>query len=249
VTEAASARPAAASPRPLVEPRWGLGDAALGWFVVQVFALVWLAITLAVTGHSGERTTAPSVPLWVVAVAQLGLALGFFAVPYAITRVKGNGIVADLGFRAQWSDIWYGGIPGVLAQLVLVPLYWPLLQVLDRTTRDLEGPARSLGDRVDGAGGVVLLVLIVGVLAPIFEELFYRGLLQRAFLKHGFSPVIAVGATSVLFGLAHLEPLQTPGLMFAGAVFGVLAYRSGRLGPAIAAHVAFNMVTVVALLT
>ena len=31
------------------------------------------------------------------------------------------------------------------------------------------------------------------------------------------------------------------------ALFGVLAHRSGRLGPAIGAHVGFNMVTVVAL--
>ena len=34
----------------------------------------------------------------------------------------------------------------------------------------------------------------------------------------------------------------------AGAVFGTLAYRADRLGPAIAAHLTFNMVTVIALL-
>ena len=248
MTEAASARPAAAPPRPLVEPRWGLGDALLGWFVVQVIALVWLAVTLAATGHSGEELDAPTVPLSVVALAQLGLALGFFAVPYAVTRRKGNGIVVDLGFRARWSDIWYGGVPGLLAQLLLIPMYWPILWLFDKTASDLEGPARSLSDRADGVGGALLLVLIVGVLAPIFEELFYRGLVQRAFLKHGFSPVVSIGATALVFGLSHMELLQLPGLVFAGVVFGVLAHRSGRLGPAIAAHVAFNLVTVVALL-
>jgi membrane protease YdiL (CAAX protease family) len=249
VTEAASARPAAV-PAGAVVPRWGLGDAALGWFVVQVFALVWLAVTMAATGHPGEELDAPGVPLTVVAVAQLGLALGFFAVPYAVTRLKGNGIVVDLGFRARWSDTWYGGIPGLLTQLVVIPLlYWPLLRMLDKTAGDLEGPARSLSDKADGLGGVVLLVLIVGVLAPVFEELFYRGLVQRAFLKHGFSPVVSVGATALVFGASHLQLLQLPGLVLAGVVFGVLAYRADRLGPSIAAHVAFNMVTVVALLT
>jgi membrane protease YdiL (CAAX protease family) len=232
-----------------VQPRWGLGDAALGWFVAQVIALVWLAIVLAATGHSGEELDAPTVPLSIVALAQVGLSLGFFAVPYAVTRVKGNGIVVDLGFRARVSDIWYGGIPGLLAQLILIPLYWPILWLFDRTTADLEGPARSLSDKADGTGGVLLLVLIVGVLAPVFEELFYRGLVQRAFLKHGFSPVVSIGATALVFGLSHMELLQLPGLVFAGLVFGVLAHRSGRLGPAITAHVAFNMVTVVALLT
>jgi uncharacterized protein len=52
----------------------------------------------------------------------------------------------------------------------------------------------------------------------------------------------------LIFGLSHFELLQLPALVLAGAVFGWLAHRAGRLGPAIAAHVAFNMVTVVALL-
>ena len=51
-----------------------------------------------------------------------------------------------------------------------------------------------------------------------------------------------------MFGATHFQLLQLPGLVLAGALFGVLAYRSGRLGPAIVAHVAFNMVTVVSLL-
>jgi hypothetical protein len=137
----------------------------------------------------------------------------------------------------------------VVAQIVVLPLvYWPLLELLDKSTKDLEGPARSLSDRVDGATGVILLVLIVGVLAPVFEELFYRGLVQRALLKRGLSPAVAIGLTALFFGATHFQLLQLPGLVLAGALFGILAYRFDRLGPAIAAHVTFNMVTVVALL-
>jgi hypothetical protein len=190
-----------------------------------------------------------ALPLSVLALAQLGLWLGFFAVPYAVTKVKGNGIVIDLGFRVRWSDLWIGGIPGALTQIVVIPLlYWPLLELLDKPTSDLEGPARSLSDRADGAGGALLLVLVVGVLAPIFEELFYRGLVQRALLKRGLPPSVAIGVTALVFGATHFQLLQLPGLVVAGLLFGLLAYRSGRLGPAITAHIAFNMVTVVALL-
>jgi len=88
----------------------------------------------------------------------------------------------------------------------------------------------------------------VGVGAPIIEEIFYRGLLQRSLIKRGLPAGLAIGITSVVFGVSHFEALQLPGLVLAGAVFGVLAHRSGRLGPAIAAHVGFNLVTVVALL-
>ncbi len=55
-----------------------------------------------------------------------------------------------------------------------------------------------------------------------------------------------IGGT--FFGLVHFQLLQLPGLIVAGILFGILAHRAGRLGPAIAAHVTFNMVTVVALL-
>ena len=50
------------------------------------------------------------------------------------------------------------------------------LELLDKGIDDLEGPAQDLTDRANGALDVILLVLIVGVLAAVFEEIFYRGL-------------------------------------------------------------------------
>jgi len=244
VTEAATTPPDASQDD---RRRWGLGDAAVGWVVVQVVAAVWGVTVVSASGHAGDDFD--DLPLSVVALAQLGLALAFFGVPYVVTRLKGNGLVADLGLRARWRDAWQGGVAGAFLQVPVLPLlYWPLLEILDKTASDLEGPAESLTDRAHGAIGIALLVLIVGVLAPVFEEIFYRGLVQRALLKRGLPPFAAIGITAVVFGATHFQLLQLPGLVFAGAVFGVLAHRSGRLGPAIAAHVAFNMVTVVALL-
>ena len=45
-----------------------------------------------------------------------------------------------------------------------------------------------------------------------------------------------------------LQPLQFPGLFVAGLLFGALAWRAGRLGPAIFAHVGFNTVAAIVLL-
>ncbi len=234
-------------PAPPAAQRWGLGDALGGWLGVYLVSALWGIGVLAATGHVGDEFD--ELPLGVVALAQLGLAAGFFAVPWAVTRLKGNGIVADLGLRARSADLWQGGLAGIATQLVLLPLvYWPLLELLDKTTDDLGEYAEALTDRASTPVDVILLVLIVGVMAPVFEEIFYRGLLQRALLKRGLPPVVAIGATAAFFGATHFQLLQLPGLILAGLVFGVLAHRSGRLGPAIAAHVTFNMVTVIALL-
>lgn len=227
--------------------RWGLGDVLLGFSIGLAGSQVVLAIILAATDRSVDQVD--DLPLSLVAIAQMGLWLGLLGAPALATRLKGNGLVADLHLRARWPDAWRGGGIGVLLQLVVLPLmYWPLLDLLNKGASDLEGPAREMTDRADGALGVVLLVLIVGVGAPIIEEIFYRGLFQRALLKRGLPPVAAIGVNAVVFGLSHGQLLQLPALVLFGAVAGVLAHRSGRLGPAIAAHVTFNMVTVISLL-
>jgi membrane protease YdiL (CAAX protease family) len=243
VTEAAAAI-ADGSTRPR---RWGLGDVAVGFTIGLVSSQIVLAVILAATDRAVDQVD--ELPLSLIAVAQLGLWVGLLGAPLVATRRKGNGLVTDLHLRARVADVWRGGGIGVVLQLVVLPLlYWPLLALFDKTASDLEGPARSMTDRADGALGVVLLVLIVGIGAPIVEEIFYRGLFQGALLKRGLPPTLAIGITSTLFGASHFELLQLPALILFGAVAGVLAHRSGRLGPAIAAHVAFNMVTVTALL-
>lgn len=227
--------------------RWGLGDVVLGFVVGQVGGLLVISLVRAVTGRGpGE---ADDLPLGWVAVAQVGLWLGLLGAPVVATGTKGIGLVRDLQVRGRLEDLWKGGLVGVLVQFPLLPLlYWPLLRILDRSSSDLVGPARDLTDRATDPVGVVLLVLIVGVGAPIIEEIFYRGLMQRSLLKRGVPGWGAVAATSLVFGLSHLQVPQLPGLAVAGVVFGILALRAGRLGPAITAHVGFNMVTVVALL-
>ena len=128
-------------------------------------------------------------------------------------------------------------------------LYWPLLELLDKTGADLEEPARELTDRADGAIGVILLVLIVGIGAPIVEEIFYRGLLLGALRKRGMPAGWAIAVTALVFGA---QPLPAPPAPGTGPVRRRGRRAGGRAttdsGPAIAAHVAFNMVTVIALL-
>jgi len=54
----------------------------------------------------------------------------------------------------------------------------------------------------------------------------------------------ALVVTAVVFAAMHFQPLQFLGLAAFGLVAGLLAQRTGRLGPAILAHIAFNAVAV-----
>lgn len=173
--------------------------------------------------------------------------VGFWAVLVATvlheTPRRQEPLMARLGLRFEWLDAPVGVVVGVATQLVVVPaLYLPFRSLIDED--DLSGPARDL---LDGAGGFELLAvgLSVVVIAPVVEELFFRGLLLRA-MQQRWTTILAVVGSSVVFGATHFQPLQFPALAGAGAVFAVAAVRTGRLGTAIAVHAAFNATTFVA---
>jgi membrane protease YdiL (CAAX protease family) len=97
--------------------------------------------------------------------------------------------------------------------------------------------------------GFVVFALAAAVGAPIAEEIFFRGLAQPV-LQRYLGGVGGLLVTAVAFGFAHLgsNPIEVVvPLAFFGVVLGALAWRTGRLGPGIVAHMTFNGVTVVLL--
>ena len=87
--------------------------------------------------------------------------------------------------------------------------------------------------RASGVAGLIGCSLLLAVCAPVVEELLFRGLLQGGLDRRRCPRAAAVVITAALFAGAHLQAVQFPGLFVAGLVFGGLALRSGRLGPAI----------------
>lgn len=225
--------------------RWGLGDAALGFVLAYVLTILFAPLVYKITGQSLD-TPSDQVPLSTVALQQVPFYGGMLAVPLIASRHKGRGPITDFGLRMRWTDGPFGAVVGALTQFAATALYLPFiwLEYLDRD--ELSEPARNLTDKAHGAG-VVLLILVVGIAAPIVEEIFFRGLVLRS-LERKYGVRWAIVGSSVIFGAAHFEPLQFPALFVFGLVAALLATRTGRLGPGIWAHVAFNLVAVVGLL-
>jgi len=185
-------------------------------------------------------------PLWLTALLQLPLWAGLALGPLWFAVRKGRGIVADLGLRMRAIDIPVGLAIGVAAQLLLVPLVYLILRPL-LGIQDVSAAARELTDRATDPLSIVLVFAIVGVGAPIAEEIYFRGMAQRIFGRR-LGPVWAIVAAAAFFAATHLQPLQFPALFMFGIVLGFLAWRTGRLGPALWAHVGFNVVAAAGLL-
>jgi len=86
-----------------------------------------------------------------------------------------------------------------------------------------------------------LYFLTFAVIAgPIFEELFFRGLLLRTFLKR-YSITKAIWLSAAFFALFHLNPWQAFLALPAGLFFAWLTWWTESLIPAIVGHVAMNL--------
>ncbi len=90
--------------------------------------------------------------------------------------------------------------------------------------------------------------ITVCILAPIIEEILFRGILLRGLLQKGVSPILAIFLSSFLFGLAHLNPWQFMGAGLLGAVFGFIYYRTKALWVCIFLHALNNTVSFVMML-
>jgi membrane protease YdiL (CAAX protease family) len=235
----------AAEPRPV---RWGIGDAAIGWIAANLGGALILSAVLAAAGYT--NVDRDHFPLWLIAVGQVPLWFGYVGAVVVAGRVRGQGVLHD--FKLWFDlrlDVVLGVVVGLASQFVLVPLIsLPWIKALGKTTHDLDKVAKNLTDKAHDPLGVVLLVLILVIGAPIVEELFFRGLLLRS-IERRFGTGWAIGGSALVFGVSHFELLQLPALVAFGAVLAFLAVRYDRLGPSILAHMTFNAATVVVLLT
>lgn len=229
-------------------PRWGAVDLVVAFVISQVASAVGFFVFALSKGleRASQDVVENALTITEIALLQVPLWFGLLGVPLASSRWRGNGPRVDFGLWMKWSDVPKGIGIGLACQLVLVPLVTiPVFLLSDADRADLEAPARDLTDKAHGAG-ILILALVVVVAAPLAEEVFFRGMLLRTLLRRlGAWPAMIVSA--LLFGLSHLQPLQFPALAAFGLVLAVLVRRSGRLGPAIWAHVGFNATTVLAL--
>jgi membrane protease YdiL (CAAX protease family) len=227
--------------------RWGLGDVLLGFAVAYGLTFVLQPLVLAATGvESGADSS--SWPLRTIALLQIPYDGGLLVVAWLAVQRKGSGLVRDLGARLHWPDIPIGLAVGAVAQLLGNLIYLPLYKLTSVTEHDVAKPARELTDKASGnTAGVLLLVLVTVVMAPIVEELFFRGLVLRSAEKR-WGMGWAIAFSSLLFGVTHFELLQLPPLALFGLIAALLTVRTGRLGPAIWAHVGFNALAVTTLL-
>ena len=93
-------------------------------------------------------------------------------------------------------------------------------------------------------GSLIVSLLIVGVLAGVSEELFFRGALQRIFMSGRMNVHVAIWLTAFVFSAFHLQFFGFLPRLLLGAYFGYLFYWSKSLWLPIVMHVFNNSMVV-----
>ena len=209
------------------------------------FALsILFVLPLLLLGHPGGN-------LALLVVSEAGLWTGLFGTCIITSRRYGTGNVrTDFRLRFRWIDLLIGFVGAIVARCFAALVLIPFIHVFQKAGN----PDHAL-DAVTklGASGWTVLIVLSCIGAPLFEELFFRGLLQGQLVER-FGPGIAIAVTAVVFGAAHIanDP-GVAGLLLAlsvgasGIVLGVVRHFTGRLGSSIATHALFNVTAIVAL--
>lgn len=213
-----------------------LAYAAIGYIAGYVISVLTLGLYAAVSGDT--------TGLGPIVAAQLGLWFGWGGAAVLASRTAGTGdIRADLGLRVARIDIALGVTVAVLSQFVLVPLVQLPVRLL---VHDMSARVDKItGDVLSSAHGwhFLLFGIFIATGAGIVEELYFRGLLQRAIERHA-GAWWAIGVTSLLFALTHGHLIEVPALLAFAVVLGVLYHRTQRLILVMIVHATFDFLAV-----
>lgn len=213
-----------------------------GWIAVVVTTLADIAWLLGLT----------LVALLLAAVAQrLAAPADGVAVipPSAAVTSASMALVAYVGFRERRKlKSWLRvstlavvlGIAGGVALFLIGALYGLLLQLLGIPIPDV---AAGLKDAFPWIG---LLAILAIVLAPLGEELYFRGRFYDLVRTHGGNAA-AVVLTSLAFGIVHFIPVLLPAYVAFGLVLVALRRVSGGLVAPMLAHAINNGAAVLGL--
>jgi membrane protease YdiL (CAAX protease family) len=97
------------------------------------------------------------------------------------------------------------------------------------------------------AGAFAAFFVVVTFVAPVVEELTYRGVGVSLFLPYG--TVLAIVATGVLFGASHGLVVALPVLAFFGIAVAWLRTRTASVYPGMLLHGTFNGIALLAAVT
>lgn len=146
----------------------------------------------------------------------------------------------DTGRRVTVKTIL---LPIAAAVVLMAGMYLPTVWY-GYLTEAMGIPPEAGAIQIDTVSALVLLIFASVVLAPVFEETIYRGILLHG-LRDENSTVKAALLSALAFMLMHLSPLQTIYQFALGFLSAMIALKTKRLLPSIILHASSNALALI----
>jgi membrane protease YdiL (CAAX protease family) len=209
------------------------------------FGLVCAAVAVALGGPAPIRTGKNLQLTSGLLVAQIVAYIPLLATALPLLPFAARRSLDEIGLRRpSASDIRTAAI-GTVAMYVFAEAA-ALLQKFALHIEGTQQAVRLFGtthDRTLIYGLVALAVFI----APVVEELIFRGFVFNALLRY-VNVGLAAAVSGIVFGLAHFDKTAFFPLACGGMVLAFVYYRSGSLTASMLTHGGFNAVNVVLVL-
>lgn len=215
---------------------------------VAVGALLCVAVPLIAGGQLLAPVDALELPVALYVAIAVAVVYGPSMIWwwYASARYGSGRRGIDVGLMPRPSDLGWGPLAWLGCLFVQAVIGF----IVTRFDVPFTSNTEALGDGDDDLRFIIAIVVLTVVVAPIAEEIVFRGLVLRGLLG-SMGPTPAVALQAVLFGVVHISPgfgLGNIGLVLVltgvGAVLGVVAHVFRRITPCILAHAILNAVAV-----
>lgn len=228
-----------------LDPR-GPGVGLLEAGLVLAGYLLLTGVAYQATGLRAEDLTQPGTDAWNrAALVDSAVKVGISAL---LVVVLMRDAIGGVGFGSRRAVV-----AGLAAGLIALPVCFIQLQACEALWQRLwpesappvHTALRAIKHNAWGASGVALLVVGATLIAPLSEELFFRGVLLQALWRRAGGPWRAIATSAALFAAIHFPQPQTVLPLFTlGLILGYLRLRYRSLAACVLAHALFNARTI-----
>ncbi len=212
---------------------WGFGFAAFIVALLITFLLVGILAAALDVDPGGKQPASFTVAATAIQDTALVATAVFFAAMVARPRAWHFG----LRRTAFWPAVGWAAL-GLVAFYLFAAIYGAIVQP------DAEQEITESLGADQGTLGLIVAGCVVMILAPLAEEVFFRGFFYAS-LRTKFGIAAAALVNGVVFGLVHFgfesvdQLLILPPLMVLGVILCLVYEKTGSLWPAVGMH-AFN---------
>ena len=210
-------------------------------FIVMMLAMVYAVVkglipvgSLRSLGEYDVLLSSPAtsnIYIWSMAI---GLFLSSLAMLLFLYLIRGYRLKPDLLRSISLKPLVYSTLL-VFSSMFALNIFVQWFGLEDKLSVEMSELSRN-----------ALGVITISLIAPLLEEVLFRGAIQ-GYMMRRYNPWVAIVCAALVFGVFHLNPVQMVYATLMGIVFGWIYYRTGSLLSVIAGHVLNNSMAALAL--